>query len=221
LRAFIRSVPRSTHGNYSLFLVPKETPGFRMGTRIRDKLGMRASGTAELVFDDVRVPASARVGNEGAALLHMMRNLELERLALAAMSLGMARRAIEVMSNYAKGRKAFGEPLNRFGQIQRHLADSYAEYAAGRAYVYAVASGLDLTSTGQRLDSDGVKLYAGTMAKNVCDRAIQVLGGNGYCGEYVVERLWRDAKLIEIGGGTVEAHQKNMTRELARLEKLP
>lgn len=204
----------------SLFLVDKGTPGFELGQKIKDKLGMRASTTAELVFTDCRIPAENLVGHEGDAVLHMMRNLEIERVALAAMSVGIARRCVEVMNTYAKERESFGKPLNYFGQIQKHIADSYAEYMAGKSYVYALSNSLALESDGNRLDSDGVKLYASVMAKNVADRAIQVLGGYGYVGEYHVERLWRDAKLLEIGGGTLEAHQKNMTRELARTEKL-
>lgn len=148
--------------------------------------------------------------------MHMMRNLELERLTLAAMSLGIAMRSIEVMNRYAGERQAFGESLNRFGQIQRYIGDSYAEFRAARCYVYDTARRMDLTKEGNRLDSDGVKLFASSMGKNVADRAIQVLGGYGYVGEYVVERLWRDAKLLEIGGGTLEAHQKNITRDLSK-----
>ena len=204
----------------SLFLVEKGTPGFELGQKIKDKLGMRASTTAELVFTDCRIPATNLVGHEGDAVLHMMRNLEIERVALAAMSLGIARRCVEVMNTYAKERHSFGKPLNSFGQIQKHIADSYAEYMAGKAYVYALSNSLALDSAGNRLDSDGVKLYASVMGKNVADRAIQVLGGYGYVGEYHVERLWRDAKLLEIGGGTLEAHQKNMTRELAASDRL-
>jgi isovaleryl-CoA dehydrogenase len=145
-----------------------------------------------------------------------MKNLELERLTLAAMSLGIARRSVEVMNRYAAEREAFGKPLNFFGQMQSYIATSYAEYKASRAYVYETARRMDLTKEGNRLDSDGVKLIATTMGKNVADRAIQVLGGYGYVGEYTVERLWRDAKLLEIGGGTIEAHQKNITRDLAK-----
>jgi isovaleryl-CoA dehydrogenase len=204
----------------SLFLVEKGTPGFSLGQKIQDKLGMRASTTAELVFEDCRIPAENLVGSEGEAVKHMMRNLELERLTLAAMSLGIARRSIEIMNRYANERHAFGKPLRHFGQIQRHIAESYAEYMAGKAYVYSTAANLKLDSSGNRLDSDGVKLYAATMAKNVADRAIQVLGGYGYVGEYTVERLWRDSKLLEIGGGTNEAHHKNMTRELSSTLKL-
>jgi isovaleryl-CoA dehydrogenase len=204
----------------SLFLVDKGCPGFKLGQKLHDKLGMRASPTAELVFDGCRVPAANLVGAEGDAVAHMMRNLEVERLTLAAMSLGMARRSIEIMNSYARERKAFGRPINHYGQIQRHIAESYAEYMAGRSYVYATALRIDLAHSGNRVDSDGVKLYCATMAKNVADRAIQTLGGYGYVGEYRVERLWRDAKLIEIGGGTLEAHQKNMTRDLATLDRI-
>ncbi|MBI5610159.1 MAG: acyl-CoA dehydrogenase family protein [Deltaproteobacteria bacterium] len=204
----------------SSFLVEKGMPGFRLGQRIKDKLGMRASPTAELVFEDCRVPLANRIGEEGDSTMHMMRNLEIERLTLAAMSLGIARKSIEIMNNYASERHAFGQPIRAFGQIQKHLADSYAEYMAGRTYVYATAAELRLDSHGNRLDSDGVKLYCTTMAKNVADRAIQTLGGYGYVGEYHVERLWRDAKLLEIGGGTLEAHQKNIAQDLRRVATL-
>jgi len=204
----------------SMFIVEKGFAGFSLGQKIHDKLGMRASTTAELVFEDCRVPAANRVGEEGTATIHMMRNLEIERVGLAAMSLGIARRCIEIMNEYAKDRKSFGKPLNRFGQVQRHIAESYGEFMAGRAYTYEFAGRMSLTEPGTRLDSDGVKLYCSTMGKNVADRAIQVLGGYGYVGEYRVERLWRDAKLLEIGGGTLEAHQKNMTGDLSRLDKI-
>lgn len=204
----------------STFLVEKSHLGWSVGQKIKDKLGMRASNTAELVFDNCKVPVSSLIGHEGDSMLHMMRNLELERLTLAAMSLGIARRSLEVMNRYASEREAFGQPLHQFGQIQRYIADSYAEYMASRAYVYETARKLDLNKEGNRVDSDGVKLVATTMGKNVADRAIQVLGGYGYVGEYVVERLWRDAKLLEIGGGTLEAHQKNITRDLAKAPDL-
>lgn len=200
----------------STFIVEKGTNGYEVGQKIKDKTGMRASNTAELVFNNCQVPATALVGSEGESVHHMMRNLEIERVTLAAMSLGIARRSLEVMNRYAQERSAFGKPLSHFGQIQRHIAESYAEYRACAAYVYETARRMDLNSGGNRLDSDGVKLITSTLAKNIADRAIQVLGGYGYVGEYVVERLWRDAKLLEIGGGTIEAHQKNITRDLAK-----
>ncbi len=200
----------------STFIVEKGMPGYSVGQKIRDKCGMRASNTAELVFENCMVPVANLVGNEGESMMHMMRNLELERLTLAAMSLGIARRSVEVMNRYAVEREAFGKSLNFFGQMQHYIANSYAEYKASKCYVYEVARRMDLNHEGGRIDSDGAKLVATTMAKNVADRAIQVLGGYGYVGEYAVERLWRDAKLLEIGGGTIEAHQKNITRDLAK-----
>ena len=204
----------------SLFVVEKGTEGFELGQKLHGKLGMRASTTAELVFDDAKIPEQNLVGTPGGAVRSMMRNLEIERVTLAAMSLGIARRCVEVMNTYAGERKSFGKPLRAHGQIQRHIGESYAEFMAGRSYVYNVAAGLGPEGKGDRIDSDGAKLYCSTMAKNVADRAIQVLGGYGYMSEYDVERLWRDAKLLEIGGGTVEAHQKNITRDLGRRDKI-
>eukprot|EP00536_Pseudo-nitzschia_multiseries_P003168 jgi/Psemu1/236454/estExt_Genewise1.C_470066 len=203
------------------FLVEKDMPGFSVGQKIGDKLGMRASPTAELVFDDVPVPPENIVGEVNGATLCMMRNLEIERIGLAAMALGIARRCINAMTRYAAHeRKAFGRPLTDFGQIQAAIATSYAEYMAGRSYVYALARNLDLRSSGNGLDADGTKLYCAQMAKTVADRSIQVLGGYGYVGEYHVERLWRDSKLLEIGGGTNESHHKNMVRDLKRMPDL-
>lgn len=207
---------KKNHPSVSTFAVLKGDSGYSVGQKIRDKLGMRASNTAELVFEDCEVPTFQLIGHEGASMIHMMRNLELERVTLAAQSLGMAKRCIQIMNQYAKDREAFGKPLSFFGQIQKMIGESYAEYQATRCYVYETARKMDLSQSGNRLDSDGVKLVAGTMAKNVADRAIQVLGGYGYVGEYIVERLWRDAKLIEIGGGTLEAHQKNITNDLSK-----
>lgn len=200
----------------STFIVDKNNPGFAVGQKIKDKLGMRSSNTAELVFDNCEVSKNQLVGKEGSSVHHMMRNLEIERVGLAAMALGIARRSLDIMVKYAAERFAFKKPLHNFGQVQKYIADSYAEYQASRAYVYNTARTLNLSNGNNRLDSDGVKLVATTMSKNVADRAIQVLGGYGYVGEYVVERLWRDSKLLEIGGGTIEAHQKNITRDLTK-----
>lgn len=204
----------------SLFLVEKGMPGFSLGQRIKEKCGMRASPTAELVFEDVRVSRENLVGVEGEAVMCMMRNLEIERVVLAAMSTGLARRCVEVMNNYATERVAFGEPLRNFGQVQKHISESYAQLMAGRTYLFHTANQMELAAAGNRLDTDGVKLFCTTMGKQVADNAVQVLGGNGYVGEYQVERLWRDSKLLEIGGGTLESHHKNMTRELKRMTRL-
>ena len=200
----------------STFLVEKGMPGFSVGQKIFDKTGMRASNTAELVFDDCVVPSANLVGEEGGSLLHMMGNLEIERLTLAGMSVGIARRCLHEMNKYASEREAFGVQIRSFGQMQRHIGESWAKYRAMRAYVYDTANNIQLGKSGQRLDSDGVKLFATTAAKEIADAAIQVMGGYGYVAEYHVERLWRDSKLLEIGGGTLESHQKNITRDLAK-----
>ena len=198
------------------FLIEKGMTGFAVGQKIYDKTGMRASNTAELVFDDCVVPSENVVGSVGDSMIHMMRNLEIERIGLAAMGLGIARRSLSAMNRYASEREAFGSEIRDFGQIQRHIGESWAEYRAMRAYIYDTARNTDLEKSGNRLDTDGVKLFGTTAAKNIADRAIQVMGGYGYVGEYTVERLWRDAKLLEIGGGTLESHQKNITRDLSR-----
>jgi isovaleryl-CoA dehydrogenase len=175
---------------------------------------MRASYTSELIFDSVRVPIANRLGDEGAGKLAMMRNLEIERLTLAAMSVGIAKRCLDVMIGYANERKTFGVPIRQHGQIQRYIAESFSEYRAARALVYETARHIDLEAIGQRVGPDAAKLFASQVAKRAADAAIQVLGGYGYMGEYVVERLWRDAKLLEIGGGTLEAHHKNLASDL-------
>lgn len=198
----------------SSFFVKKDFPGFAVGQKIYDKLGMRASNTAELVFENCEVPESYVIGEVGDAMIHMMKNLEIERLTLAAMGLGIAKRSLDIMVQYSKDRMAFGKSLAKFGQIQKYIGESYAHYMAAKTYVYNTAYGMGPEGSGDRKDSDGVKLIATTMSKNIADNAIQVLGGYGYVGEYVVERLWRDAKLLEIGGGTIEAHQKNITSDL-------
>ncbi len=148
----------------------------------------------------------------------MMRNLETERITLAAMSVGIAERCVEVMIQYSIDRQTFGKPLSEYGQIQRYVAEGYASMEAAKALVYNVAG--DVTPTTRaRVASDAAKLFAAPVGKMCADYAIQVMGGAGYCKEFPVERLWRDAKLPEIGGGTIEAHHKNMTKDLTRARR--
>ena len=201
-------------GRITTFVVERSFPGFSTGPKI-PKLGMRASTMGELIMDGCRVPTANLLGQEGGGITNMMRNLELERLTLAAMSLGIARRCLEIMVSYSRERKAFGKPIADFGQIQRHIGESYAKTEAMRSLIYSVAAGVS-PKRRNRLGTDAAKLFASTAAKEVADSAIQVLGGWGYCSEFRVEQFWRDAKLLEIGGGTVEAHQKNITRDLTR-----
>ena len=197
------------------FVIEKAFPGFTTSPKI-PKLGMRASTMSELIFEDCRVPKENLLGTEGGGITNMMRNLEIERLGLSAMSLGIARRCLDAMIKYAQERKTFGKPLHEHGQIQRYIGESFAKVEAMRALTYNVAA-----TTGphqrNRLGTDAAKLFSSTAAKEVADAAIQVLGGYGYAAEYRVEQFWRDAKLMEIGGGTLEAHQKNITRDLTRM----
>ena len=202
-------------GRITAFVVDRDCPGFSTSNHI-DKLGMRGSTMSELIFEDCRIPASNLLGGEGEGLTHMMRNLEIERLTLAAMSVGIAERCVELMVRYAEERKAFRNPINRFGQIQRYIGEGYAATAAAKALVYNVARDVG-PEVRNRIGSDAAKLFAAPVGKMVADYAMQVMGGAGYCKEFPVERLWRDAKLLEIGGGTLEAHQKNLTKDLTKL----
>jgi isovaleryl-CoA dehydrogenase len=146
----------------------------------------------------------------------MMRNLEIERLTLAAMSLGIADRCLDIMVRHGQERVAFGQPINRFGQIQRFIGEAYAETEAARALIYNVARSVGHDKK-NRLGSDAAKLFAAPVGKRVADACMQVLGGQGYCTEYPVERFLRDAKLLEIGGGTLESHQKNIAKDLTKV----
>jgi len=221
-KALITNAPEShlflvyakVDGRITSFVVERGMPGLSTPAKTH-KCGMRASLLSEVVLEDCRVPLSNMLGEPGGGITHMMRNLEIERLTLAAMSLGIADRCVDVMIRYAAERKAFGEPIATFGQIQRYIADSFAMTEAARTLIYTVARdcGADKRN---RIGTDAAKLFAAPVGKIVADNAIQVLGGYGYCDEYKVERLWRDAKLLEIGGGTIEAHQKNLTKDLIR-----
>ena len=213
--AHIFLVYAKTEGRVSAFVVTADAPGFSASNHI-PKMGMRASSMSEIIFEDCRIPASNLLGEEGGGLTHMMRNLEIERLALAAMSLGIADRCLEMMVRYGNERIAFGQPINRYGQIQRYIADSYAMTEAARCLIYQVARNVG-PDVRNRIGSDAAKLFAAPVGKNVADNAMQVFGGAGYCREFPIERLWRDAKLLEIGGGTLESHQKNLTKDLTRL----
>jgi isovaleryl-CoA dehydrogenase len=202
------------NGRVTAFVVDRDCPGFTTSNHI-DKLGMRGSTMSELIFEDCRVPAKNLLGAEGDGLTHMMRNLEIERVTLAAMSVGIADRCVEIMVRHAAERHAFGEPIGNFGQIQRYIGEGYAMTEAAKCLVYNVASEIG-PEIRNRVGSDAAKLFAAPVGKRVADYAMQVMGGAGYCREFPVERLWRDAKLLEIGGGTLEAHQKNISKDLAR-----
>ncbi|MBX7056610.1 MAG: acyl-CoA dehydrogenase family protein [Leptospirales bacterium] len=198
------------------FIVESSWKGFAVGKK-EQKMGMKASSTATLFFEDLEVPAENMLSAENGGLTSMMRNLEIERVSLAAQSLGIASRCMDEMARYAlQERRAFGKALSEFGQVQRLLADSYADYRAARALVYETARSLTPQAR-QSLSAAAAKLCATQMAERVARNAIQVLGGYGYTREYPVERMLRDAILLSIGGGTNEAMQKNIVGDLRRL----
>ena len=194
------------------FVVERSFPGFSTDPKTA-KMGMRASTMGEIQLDDCVVPGENVLGTVGGGIKNMMRNLEIERLTLAAMSLGIADRCMEIMTSYARERQSFGKSIAEHGQIQRYIGESYAKTEAARALIYSVArhTGPGLRN---RLGTDAAKLFAAPVGKEVADNAMQVLGGWGYCNEYKVGRFLRDAKLLEIVGGTLESHQKNITKDL-------
>jgi isovaleryl-CoA dehydrogenase len=212
--AHVFIVYATVDGKVTTFVVERGFPGFSTDEKT-PKMGMRASTMSELLLDDVVVPASNVLGEVGGGIRNMMRNLEIERLTLAAMSLGIADRCMQIMTSYAAERQSFGKSIAEHGQIQRYIGESYAKTEAARALIYTVARAVSPDQR-NRLGTDAAKLFAAPVGKEVADNAMQVLGGWGYCTEYKVERFLRDAKLLEIGGGTLESHQKNITRELMK-----
>jgi isovaleryl-CoA dehydrogenase len=190
----------------STFMIEKGMPGFTTGKKFK-KMGMRASPTGELWFSDVKLPEENRIGAENSSLKSMMRNLDIERITISGISLGIARNCIEVATQYAKERKQFNTPIGAFQQIQERLTEASAWYEACRALTYQAAKTWDLglmTGKDASMMAAKAKLQSAQMATQVALDAIQILGGYGYTREFPVERQMRDAKLIEIGAGTNE-----------------
>ena len=205
-----------TKKDVSSFIIEKGMKGFSTGKKF-SKMGMRASPTGELVFQDCVVPAANRVGEEATSVKGMMRNLDVERLTIAGISLGIARGAIEVSTQYAKDRKQFGKPIGSFQQIQERLTEAAAWYEACRALTYNAAKMWDmglLVGKEASMMAAKAKLQAAQMATQVGLDAIQILGGYGYIREFPVERMMRDAKLIEIGAGTNEVLRVIIARQM-------
>jgi isovaleryl-CoA dehydrogenase len=196
----------------SAFLVEKGMKGFSVAQKL-DKLGMRGSPTAELVFQDCEVPEENLLGklNEGVRVL--MSGLDYERAVLAAGPLGIMQACLETVIPYVHERKQFGQAIGEFQLMQGKLADMYTVMNASKAYVYAVARACDRGQT-TRKDAAGAILYASEKATWMALEAIQALGGNGYINEFPTGRLLRDAKLYEIGAGTSEIRRMLIGREL-------
>ncbi|HTQ01104.1 MAG TPA: isovaleryl-CoA dehydrogenase [Casimicrobiaceae bacterium] len=194
------------------FLIEKGMKGFSTAQKL-DKLGMRGSNTCELVFADCEVPAQNILGTEGRGVQVLMSGLDYERAVLAAGPLGIMAACMDVVLPYVHDRSQFGQPIGEFQLMQGKVADMYSTMMACKAYVYAVAQACDRGET-TRKDAAGAILYAAEKATWMAGEAIQALGGNGYINEFPTGRLWRDAKLYEIGAGTSEIRRMLIGREL-------
>ena len=194
------------------FMIERAMAGFSVGAKL-DKLGMRGSNTAELIFDNCEVPFENILGEEGKGVNVLMSGLDYERVVLAAGPLGIMAAAMDIVVPYVHDREQFGKPIGTFQLMQGKLADMYTTMNACRAYVYAVAAACDRGET-TRKDSAGCILYAAEKATQIALEAIQCLGGNGYINDYATGRLLRDAKLYEIGAGTSEIRRMLIGREL-------
>ncbi|HUQ74150.1 MAG TPA: isovaleryl-CoA dehydrogenase [Burkholderiales bacterium] len=194
------------------FLIEKGMKGFSTAQKL-DKLGMRGSNTCELVFRDCEVPAQNVLGEQDKGVKVLMSGLDYERAVLAGGPLGIMAACLDVVVPYVHERKQFGQPIGEFQLMQGKLADMYTTFSACRAYVYAVGQALDRGET-TRKDAAGAILYAAEKATWMAGEAIQSLGGMGYINETPTGRLWRDAKLYEIGAGTSEIRRWLIGREL-------
>jgi isovaleryl-CoA dehydrogenase len=194
------------------FLIEKGMKGFSYGSKL-DKLGMRGSNTYPLFFDDCEVPEENVLGKLGGGVRVLMSGLDYERAVLAGGPLGIMAAAMDAIVPYLHDRKQFGQAIGEFQLMQGKVADMYTTFNACKAYVYAVGQACDRGET-TRKDAAGAILYAAEKATWMAGEAIQTLGGNGYINEYPVGRLWRDAKLYEIGAGTSEIRRMLIGREL-------
>jgi len=195
------------------FIVEKGFKGFSTSQKL-DKLGMRGSNTCELLFHDCEVPEENVLGRVGGGTRVLMSGLDYERLVLCGGPLGIMAACLDVVVPYVHERKQFGKPIGEFQLMQGKLADMYAGYTACRAYVYAVAQACDRGGESVRKDCAGAILYSAEKATWMAGQAIQALGGNGYINDHPTGRLWRDAKLFEIGAGTSEIRRMLIGREI-------
>ncbi len=212
LVVYAKTEPDAGSKGITAFLIEKGFAGFSIGQKI-DKVGMRGSPTAELVFNDCFVPQENLMGplNGGAKVL--MSGLDYERVVLSGIQLGIMQACLDVVLPYLRERKQFGVPIGSFQLMQAKVADMVVALNSARAYVYAVARACDAGRT-TRQDAAGAVLYASESAVKVAEQAIQALGGAGYTKDWPVERFWRDAKLLDIGAGTNEVRRMLIGREV-------
>jgi len=215
LVVYAKTDPQAGARGITAFLVEKGFRGFSTAQKL-DKLGMRGSNTCELVFQDCEVPDENVLGRAGEGVRVLMSGLDYERTVLAGGPLGIMAACLDVVIPYVHERRQFGQPIGEFQLMQGKLADLYTTFNACRAYVYAVGRACDRREHARSLrkDAAGAILYAAEKATWMAGEAIQALGGNGYINEYPTGRLWRDAKLYEIGAGTSEIRRMLIGREL-------
>ena len=215
--AVVIAVTDRAHGTHGLsaFVVEKGTPGFRPGKK-ENKLGLRASDTSELIFEDCEIPEENLLGNLGEGFVDSMRVLDGGRISIAALSLGIARGALDASLKYVKERRQFGKAIAEFQGIQWKLADMATELDAARLLTQRAAV---LKDAGQKVtrESSMAKLYASEVAVRICDEAVQLHGGYGFIKDYPAEKFYRDVKLCTIGEGTSEIQRMVIAREILKV----
>ncbi|WP_421848314.1 isovaleryl-CoA dehydrogenase [Novosphingobium sp.] len=212
LVVYAKTAPESGSRGITAFLIEKDMPGFSIGQKI-DKMGMRGSPTAELVFNDCFVPEENVMGPLHGGVGVLMSGLDYERVVLAGISLGIMQACLDTVIPYVRERKQFGKPIGAFQLMQGKVADMYVALQSARAYTYAVARAADAGHT-TRFDAAGVILMSSENAFRTAGEAVQALGGAGYTKDWPVERYLRDAKLLDIGAGTNEIRRMLIGREL-------
>ncbi|MEJ6401613.1 isovaleryl-CoA dehydrogenase [Yoonia sp. 2307UL14-13] len=212
LVVYAKTDPDAGSKGITAFLIEKEMTGFSTSPHF-DKLGMRGSNTAELIFDDVQVPFENVLGEEGKGVRVLMSGLDYERVVLAGIGLGIMAACLDEVMPYISSRKQFGEPIGNFQLMQGKIADMYTAMNSARAYVYEVARACD-RGTVTRQDAAACCLYASEEAMKQAHQAVQAMGGAGFLNDAPVARIFRDAKLMEIGAGTSEIRRMLVGREM-------
>jgi isovaleryl-CoA dehydrogenase len=212
LVVYAKTAPERGSRGITAFLIEQDMPGFSIGQKI-DKMGMRGSPTAELVFDECFVSEEQIIGPLHGGVGVLMSGLDYERVVLAGLQLGIMQACLDVVLPFVRERKQFGKAIGAFQLMQGKIADMYVALNSARAYTYAVARACDAGQT-TRFDAAGVILLASENAVKVAGEAIQALGGAGYTKDWPVERFFRDAKLLDIGAGTNEIRRMLIGREL-------
>ncbi|QPT39058.1 Acyl-CoA dehydrogenase, short-chain specific [Oligella ureolytica] len=217
LVVYAKTDPNAGPKGITAFIIEKDFPGFSVAQKL-DKLGMRGSHTGELVFQDCEVPEENILGQLNGGVKVLMSGLDYERAVLSGGPLGIMQAVMDMVVPYIHDRKQFGQSIGEFQLVQGKIADMYAGLQASRAYAYAVGKQLDNLGSGHarhvRKDCAALILYVAELATKIAGDGIQILGGNGYINEYPAGRLWRDAKLYEIGAGTSEIRRMLIGREL-------